>query len=96
MTYSQRSTHSAASSDYTYLEYQLGLAGDELKRAEQSFEASEAELNLLQSSSTNDPVKSASEEERLREQAAMQQAVIEAIRGMIAGLEEELAKLEDE
>ncbi|WP_340022116.1 hypothetical protein MHI24_24430 [Paenibacillus sp. FSL K6-1096] len=33
MTYSQRSSHPAAASDYTYLEYQLGQASDELAMA---------------------------------------------------------------
>ncbi|MEK3673039.1 MULTISPECIES: hypothetical protein [unclassified Paenibacillus] len=30
MTYSQRSSHPAAASDYTYLEYQIELAAEEL------------------------------------------------------------------
>ncbi|WNS46687.1 hypothetical protein [Paenibacillus sp. MMS20-IR301] len=61
MTYSQRSSHPAAASDYTYLEYQIGMAADELSEAEQE----------------ND------------------EARAEAIRVKLAGLEEELAKLED-
>jgi hypothetical protein len=96
MTYSQRSTHSAASSDFTYLEYQIGLAGEDLKQAELSREACEAELKLIRASLAYDPVKDASAEEKLLEQAARQQEQIEAIRAMLAGLEDELAKLADE
>jgi chromosome segregation ATPase len=96
MTYSQRSTHSAASSDFTYLEYQIGLAGEELKQAERSREACEAELKQLRASVAYDPVKDASAEEKLLEQTAKQQEQIEAIRAMLAGLEDELAKLADE
>ncbi|AIQ57199.1 hypothetical protein [Paenibacillus borealis] len=33
MTYSQRSSHPAAASDYTYLEYQIGIAAEELAKA---------------------------------------------------------------
>ncbi|MNW70350.1 hypothetical protein D3C74_496230 [compost metagenome] len=33
MTYSQRSTHPAAATDYTYLEYQISIAAEELAQA---------------------------------------------------------------
>lgn len=96
MTYSQRSTHSAASSDFTYLEYQIGIAGEELKQAEHARKSCEADLNQLRTSPAYDPVTDASKEEKLLEQAARQQALAEAIRTSLAGLEDELAKLEDE
>ncbi|NQX49641.1 hypothetical protein HQN87_30535 [Paenibacillus tritici] len=43
MTYSQRSTHPAAASDYTYLEYQIGIAQDELSAAVQAQDKPRAE-----------------------------------------------------
>jgi hypothetical protein len=43
MTYSQRSSHPAAASDYTYLEYQLGIAAEELKAAVQAQDEARAE-----------------------------------------------------
>ncbi|MNN99093.1 hypothetical protein D3C81_2186540 [compost metagenome] len=53
-------------------------------------------MNRLRTSPAYDPVTDASEEEKLLEQAARQQALAEAIRTSLAGLEDELAKLEDE
>lgn len=61
MTYSQRSTHPAAASDYTYLEYQIGIATEELAQAIE----------------------------------AQDESLAAAIRKQLAGLEEELALLED-
>jgi hypothetical protein len=61
MTYSQHSSHPAAASDYSYLEYQIAIAAEELVTAEQE----------------------------------QNQARAEAIRKKLAGLEEELALLED-
>lgn len=43
MTYSQRSSHPAASSDYAYLEYQIGIAGEELAAAVQAKDDARAE-----------------------------------------------------
>lgn len=95
MTYSQRSTHGAAASDYTYLEYQLGVAGDELKQAVQAKESCEAELSRLTSSLSYDPAADAGKENKLRGEIAGHEDRAEAIRQLIAGLEDELAKLED-
>ncbi|CAH1205855.1 hypothetical protein PAECIP111892_02784 [Paenibacillus auburnensis] len=95
MTYSQRSTHAAAASDITYLEYQIGLAGEELKEAQRVMEIYEADLRVLTASPGYEPDSDVPEEQQLREQAARQQALIEAIRATLAGLEDELAKLED-
>ncbi|MDF9841546.1 MULTISPECIES: hypothetical protein [unclassified Paenibacillus] len=36
MTYSQRSARTGASSDFTYLEYQISIAQDALAQAEQA------------------------------------------------------------
>ncbi|WP_339223219.1 hypothetical protein [Paenibacillus sp. FSL H8-0332] len=47
MTYSQRSTHPAAASDYTYLEYQLGIAADELAVAVKAQDEPRAEAIRL-------------------------------------------------
>lgn len=95
MTYSQRSTHFAAASDYTYLEYQIGLAADELKQALLAKESWEADWIRLTSSPAYDPATDVQEEKNLREEVARQEARVEAIRKLIAGLEDELAKLED-
>jgi hypothetical protein len=43
MTYSQRSSHPAAASDYTYLEYQIGIAAEELTVAEKAQDEARAE-----------------------------------------------------
>ncbi|MEK5033823.1 hypothetical protein MKY96_20395 [Paenibacillus sp. FSL R7-0302] len=47
MTYSQRSTHPAAASDYTYLEYQIGIATDELAVAVKAHDEPRAEAIRL-------------------------------------------------
>lgn len=43
MTYSQRSSHHAAASDYTYLEYQIELAAEELAVAVKALDEARAE-----------------------------------------------------
>ena len=43
MTYSQRSSHPAAASDYTYLEYQIGIAAEELAKAIEAQDEARAE-----------------------------------------------------
>lgn len=95
MTYSQRSTHAAAASDFTYLEYQIGLAAEELKEAQGLMKVYEADLRKLTASPAYDPDSRTPEELLLREQSAKQKALIEGIQAALAGLEDELAKLED-
>ncbi|WP_054939591.1 hypothetical protein [Paenibacillus ihuae] len=95
MTYSQRSTHAAAASDFTYLEYQIGLAAEELKEAQGVMKVYEADLRRLTASPGYEPDSVDPEEQQLREQAAKQHALIEGIQATLAGLEDELAKLED-
>ncbi|WP_338543738.1 hypothetical protein [Paenibacillus tundrae] len=95
MTYSQRSTHAAASSDITYLEYQIGQTEEHLKEAEEVIEVKKQQLGQHRASAYQDREVDKGVEIQLMDEIAQQQTVIEAIRKRLADLDEELALLGD-
>src|SRR5690348_8383034 len=95
MTYSQRSTHDAASSDITYLEYQIGQTEEHLKEAEEVIEVKTQQLEQHRASASQDQGAKEDVEIQLMNEIAQQQTVIESIRKRLAELEEELALLGD-
>ncbi|WP_145409308.1 hypothetical protein [Paenibacillus xylanexedens] len=95
MTYSQRSTHAAASSDITYLEYQIGQTEEHLKEAEEVIEVKKQQLEQHRALASQDREAYETLETQLIDEIAQQQTVIETIRKRLAELEEELALLGD-
>ncbi|MCG7376447.1 hypothetical protein MH215_05535 [Paenibacillus sp. ACRSA] len=95
MTYSQRSTHAAASSDITYLEYQIGQMEEHLKEAEDNIEVKKQQLEQHRASTLQDREVYEEVEIQLMDEIAQQQTVIKAIRKRLAELDEELALLGD-
>lgn len=95
MTYSQRSTHAAASSDITYLEYQIGQTEEHLKEVEEVIEVKKQRLEQHRVSASQDREAYETLETQLIDEIDQQQAVIETIRKRLGELEEELALLGD-
>ncbi|MDR6726262.1 chromosome segregation ATPase [Paenibacillus amylolyticus] len=95
MTYSQRSTHAAASSDITYLVYQIGQTEEHLKEAEENIEVKKQQLEQHRASALQDREVYEEVEIQLMDEIAQQQTVIETIRKRLAELDEELALLGD-
>ncbi|KOY14924.1 hypothetical protein [Paenibacillus xylanivorans] len=95
MTYSQRLTH-GSSSDIIYLEHQIGVAEDELAKAEEEQRAHEADLNQLRTSPAySTSVPNISNEQKLVDQLNKVQSMIKTIRARLKNLQDDLGKLED-
>ncbi|MDQ0171584.1 hypothetical protein [Paenibacillus tundrae] len=95
MTYSQRATHTAASSDITYLEYQIGQTEEHLKEAEEVIEVKKQQLEQHRSSTSQDREAHKEVEIQLIDDIAQQQTVVEVIRKRLSELDEELTLLGD-
>ncbi|MBT2290964.1 hypothetical protein J7E73_17850 [Paenibacillus albidus] len=95
MTYSQRSTHPAASSDITYLEYQIGRVKDDIEAIRTVQEDYEAKLTLLRAEPGYDPSAGSPVEQDLQDKLAAQREILNNVIQQRVELEAELAKYED-
>lgn len=98
MTYSQRLSDEANSSDIIYLEHQIEMTKEELRIALEEKETCERELAHLHSSSVGSaPINGSddSNEQALLEKSNQTQASIETLSTQLVQLEEALAKLGD-
>lgn len=95
MTYSQRLSDGANSSDIIYLEHQIGTTKEELRIAMEKQETYEREMSELKSSPIGNASKVGSDEQFLKEKASQTQNLIEILSAQLNQLEEALAKLGD-
>ncbi|WP_145317641.1 hypothetical protein [Paenibacillus xylanexedens] len=95
MTYSQRLSDGANSSDIVYLEHQIGMTKEELQIALEEREKYERELAHLKSSSIGNATKDDSDEQALMEKSSQTQNLIENLSVQLEQLQESLAKLGD-
>lgn len=95
MTYSQRLSEGANSSDLIYLEHQIGTTKEELRIVLEKQETYERELSELKSSPIGDASKDSSDEQVLMEKASQTQNCIETLSAQLEQLQEALAKLGD-
>ncbi|GGG00780.1 hypothetical protein GCM10010912_52000 [Paenibacillus albidus] len=95
MTYSQRSTHPAASSDIMYLEYQIGKVKDDIEEIRIVQEDYEAKLNFLRTAPGYDPAAGSPAEQDLQAKLAAQREILDNVIQQRVELEAELAKYED-
>ncbi|PQP81316.1 hypothetical protein C0Q44_23215 [Paenibacillus sp. PCH8] len=99
MTYSQRLSEGANSSDIVYLEHQIEVTKEELQFASEILEKSERELADLKSSSVESNVPSDpsddSDEQAIMEKSSQTRATMETLSTQLEQLEEALAKLGD-
>ncbi|WFR61372.1 hypothetical protein P9222_23365 [Paenibacillus amylolyticus] len=95
MTYSQRLSDGANSSDIIYLEHQIGTTKEELRIALEQQETYERELSELKSSPIGKASKDGSDEQVLLEKASDTQNRIRTLSEQLQQLEESLAKLGD-
>ncbi|WP_336759958.1 hypothetical protein [Paenibacillus sp. USHLN196] len=95
MTYSQRLSEGANSSDIVYLEHQIGMTKEELQIALEEREKYERELAHLNLSSIGNATKDDSDEQALMEKSSQTQNLIENLSAQLEQLQESLAKLGD-
>lgn len=95
MTYSQRLSDGANSSDIIYLEHQIGTTKEELRIALEKQETYKRELSELKSSPIGVSSKDSSDEQVLMEKASQTQKLIETLSAQLVQLQEALAKLGD-
>ncbi|WP_458126763.1 hypothetical protein [Paenibacillus sp. Z3-2] len=95
MTYSQRLSDGANSSDIVYLEHQIGTTKEELRIALEKQEKYERELAHLKSSSIGNASKDDLDEQALMEKSSQTQNLIETLSAQLLQLQEALAKLGD-
>ncbi|WP_433753498.1 hypothetical protein [Paenibacillus amylolyticus] len=95
MTYSQRLSDGANSSDIIYLEHQIGTTKEELRIALEKQETFERELSELKSSPNGKASKDNSDEQVLMEKASDTQNRIRTLSEQLEQLQESLAKLGD-
>ncbi|WP_338594516.1 hypothetical protein V6669_14250 [Paenibacillus sp. Y5S-9] len=95
MTYSQRLSDGANSSDIIYLEHQIGTTKEELRIALEKQETYKSELSELSSSPIGKASKEGSDEQVLMEKARQTQNLIETLSAQLDQLQEALAKLGD-
>ncbi|MCW3794841.1 hypothetical protein OM416_24890 [Paenibacillus sp. LS1] len=95
MTYSQRLSDGANSSDIIHLEHQIGTTKEELRIALEKQETYERELADLKSSPIGSASKEGSDEQVLMEKASHTQNLIETLSAQLDQLQEALAKLGD-
>ncbi|MFE6073813.1 hypothetical protein ACFVQB_04955 [Paenibacillus sp. NPDC057886] len=96
MTYSQRLTH-GNSSDIIYLEHQIGIAEEELAKAEEERRVYESDLNQLRMSPAyhSTSATNVSNEQQLVDELNKLQSMIKDIRIRLKNLQEDLGELED-
>ncbi|WP_339309333.1 hypothetical protein NZ043_23305 [Paenibacillus sp. FSL k6-2145] len=95
MTYSQRLSDGANSSDIIYLEHQIGTTKEELRIALEKQETYKRELSELKSTPIGNASEDSSEEQILMEKASQTQDLIETLSAQLGQLQEALAKLGD-
>ncbi|MEK3921323.1 hypothetical protein [Paenibacillus] len=95
MTYSQRLSDGANSSDIIYLEHQIGTTKEELRIALEKQETYKRELSELKSTPIGNASEDSSEEQILMEKARHTQNLIETLSAQLDQLQEALAKLGD-
>lgn len=95
MTYSQRVSDGANSSDIIYLEYQIGTTKEKLRVALEKQETYKSELSELKSSPIRNASEDSSEEQILMEKASQTKNLIETLSEQLEQLQEALAKLGD-
>lgn len=95
MTYSQRLSDGANSSDIIYLEHQIGTRKEELRIAMEKQETYKRELAELKSSPNGKTSKDGSDEQVLMEKASDAQNRIRTLSEQLEQLQESLAKLGD-
>ncbi|MCF7754646.1 hypothetical protein KQ941_09365 [Paenibacillus xylanexedens] len=95
MTYSQRLSDGANSSDIIYLEHQIGTTKEKLRIALEKQETYKRELSALKSSPINIASEDSSEEQIIMEKASLTQNLIETLSAQLEQLQEALAKLGD-
>ncbi|WP_413378384.1 hypothetical protein [Paenibacillus taichungensis] len=96
MTYSQRLTH-GNSSDIIYLEHQIGIAEEELAKAEEERRTYESDLDQLRTSPAyrSTSATNISNEHKLVDELNKVQSMIKTIRTRLKNLQEDLGELED-
>ncbi|WP_413409083.1 hypothetical protein [Paenibacillus amylolyticus] len=95
MTYSQRVSDGANSSDIIYLEHQIGTTKEKLRIALEKQETYKSELSELKSSPIRNASEDSSEEQILMEKASQTKNLIETLSEQLEQLQETLAKLGD-
>ena len=95
MTYSQRLSDGANSSDIIYLEHQIGTTKEKLRIALEKQETYKRELSELKSSPIRNVSEDSSEEQILMEKASQTKNLIETLSEQLEQLQEALAKLGD-
>ncbi|WP_339187602.1 hypothetical protein MKX33_27270 [Paenibacillus sp. FSL R5-0490] len=95
MTYSQRVSDGANSSDIIYLEHQIGTTKEKLRIALEKQETYKNELSELKSSPIGNASEDNSEEQVLMEKASQTMNLIETLSEQLEQLQEALAKLGD-
>ncbi|APO45699.1 hypothetical protein BS614_17865 [Paenibacillus xylanexedens] len=95
MTYSQRVSDGANSSDIIYLEHQIGTTKEKLRIAFEKQETYKSELSELKSSPIRNASENNSEEQILMEKASQTKNLIETLSEQLEQLQEALAKLGD-
>ncbi|OMF64241.1 hypothetical protein MKY66_13980 [Paenibacillus sp. FSL R5-0766] len=95
MTYSQRVSAGANSSDIVYLEHQIGTTKEKLRIALEKQETYKSELSELKSSLIRNVSEDNSEEQVLMEKASQTKNLIETLSQQLEQLQEALAKLGD-
>ncbi|MFL0374160.1 hypothetical protein [Paenibacillus amylolyticus] len=95
MTYSQRLSDGANSSDIIYLEYQIGTTKEKLRIALEKQETYKRELSELKSSPMRNASEDSSEEQILMEKASQTKNLIETLSEQLEQLQETLAELGD-
>ncbi|WP_339308326.1 hypothetical protein NST33_13820 [Paenibacillus sp. FSL L8-0435] len=95
MTYSQRLSEGANSSDIIYLEHQIGTTKEKLRIALEKQETYKRELSALKSSPIWNASEDSSEEQIIMEKASLTQNLIETLSAQLEQLQEALAKLGD-
>ncbi|MDT9717459.1 hypothetical protein QVE09_01015 [Paenibacillus sp. ClWae2A] len=95
MTYSQRLSDGANSSDIIYLEYQIGTTKEELRIALEKQETWERELAHLKSSPIRNASEDGSEEKALMEKVNDTKTQIRTLSEQLEQLQEAMGKLGD-
>ncbi|MEK4111349.1 flagellar biosynthesis chaperone FliJ [Paenibacillus sp. DS2363] len=95
MTYSQRVSDGANSSDIIYLEHQIGTTKEKLRMALEKQETYKNELSELKSSPIRNASEDNSEEQVLMEKVSQTKNLVETLSEQLEQLQEALAKLGD-
>ncbi|WP_017688639.1 hypothetical protein [Paenibacillus sp. PAMC 26794] len=95
MTYSQRVSDGANSSDIIYLEHQIGTTKEKLRIASEKQETYKRELSELKSSPIRNASEDNSEEQILMEKASQTKNLIETLSEQLEQLQEAMGKLGD-